>query len=286
MSSPRTIGLLHPGEMGASVGAAARAAGHRVLWTSPGRSPATAARAVAAGLEDAGDLGDLVGRSDLVFSVCPPHAALDVAQTVAVAGFRGIYVEANAISPEHARQAAALVEAAGAAFVDGGITGQPVGSGGATRLYLSGNRAADAAACFAGSDLEAVVIGDRPGAASALKMAYAAQTKGSTALLAAILALAQYHGVADALRQEWDRSHRGLDAQARQRLERAAPKAWRWTGEMDEIAATFCAAGLPGGFHEAAGEVYRRLAGFADAESAAATELIDSLLAETAKAAP
>lgn len=286
MSPARTLGLLHPGEMGASVAAAARAAGHRVLWTSPGRSAATAARAAAAGLEDAGDLGALVGRSDLVLSVCPPHAALDVAAAVAAAGFRGVYVEANAISPAHALQAAALLEATGAAFVDGGITGQPVGSGGATRLYLSGNRAAEAAACFTGTGLEAVVIGDRPGAASALKMAYAAQTKGSTALLAAILALAQHHGVDGALQQEWDRSHRGLDAQARQRLERAAPKAWRWTGEMDEIAATFRAAGLPGGFFEAAGEVYRRLAGFAGDEATASAALIDALLAKADAAVP
>ena len=41
-------------------------------------------------------------------------------------------------------------------------------------------------------------------------------------------------------------------------------KAWRFVGEMEEIAATFEAAGLPDGFHEAAGEIYRRLAGWKD----------------------
>src|SRR5205823_4213288 len=80
-----TIGLLHPGEMGASVGRAARATGHRVLWASHGRGPDTAARAAGAGLEDAGTLHALASASDVILSVCPPHAAVDVAPAFAAA---------------------------------------------------------------------------------------------------------------------------------------------------------------------------------------------------------
>ena len=88
-----TIGLLHPGEMGASVGASGRTGGHRVLWASQGRGADTTKRAAAAGLEDAGTVAKLVGASDVVLSVCPPHAALDVARSVAGHGFRKLYVQ-------------------------------------------------------------------------------------------------------------------------------------------------------------------------------------------------
>ena len=119
-----TIGLLHPGEMGAAVGQCLAAAGHEVLWTDQGRSPATRERAEAAGLKAAG-IGDIAARSDVVFSVCPPHAALDVAREVAGAGFGGLYVDANAVSPERAREVAGVVRAGGAEFADGGIIGTP-----------------------------------------------------------------------------------------------------------------------------------------------------------------
>src|SRR2546429_4555 len=120
-----TIGLLHPGEMGASVGAAARANGARVLWASEGRGGETAARAAAAQLEDAGTLRKVVAASDVILSVCPPHAARDVAAAVAAAGFRGLYVDANAVAPATSREVAAIAERAGATYVDGGLIGPP-----------------------------------------------------------------------------------------------------------------------------------------------------------------
>ena len=83
-----TVGLLHPGEMGAAVGRALRDSGVEVLWASDGRSPTTAERATAAGLEDVGEAEALLGRADVVISVCPPHAALDVA--AAATQFPGI----------------------------------------------------------------------------------------------------------------------------------------------------------------------------------------------------
>ena len=109
-----TIGLLHPGEMGASVGASGRANGHRVLWTSEGRGGETQARAKTAGLEDAGTLNALVAASEVILSVCPPHAALDVAAAVAARHFRGVYVDGNAVAPATARSLARVVQAAGA----------------------------------------------------------------------------------------------------------------------------------------------------------------------------
>ena len=262
--SEATVGLLHPGEMGAAVGQCLTAAGHRVLWVPEGRSPASAARAAAAGLTAAsGGLAGLVREADVIVSVCPPHAALGVARQAA--GFGGVYADANAVSPATAREIAGIVEAGGASYVDGGIIGTPPVAPGFIRLYLSGARAGEVQRLFAGGAVDARVIGgdasvggDALFAASAVKMAYASWTKGSAALLLAARALARAEGVEDTLLAEWGISQPGLAGRSARAAGSAAAKGWRWVAEMEEIAAAMAAAGLPDGFHQAAAEIYRR----------------------------
>jgi 3-hydroxyisobutyrate dehydrogenase-like beta-hydroxyacid dehydrogenase len=236
-----------------------------VLWASEGRSAGSRERAAAAGLEDARTVAALVAASDVILSVCPPHAAIDLARDVAGRRFAGLFVDANAVAPATAREIGTVVETGGATFVDGGLIGPPPRNAGSTRLYLSGREAKRAAALFESTALKAIAIGDGPGAASALKMAYAAYTKGSSALLMAIRALAASEGVDDALLAEWRRSQPDLPKRSEAAARDNARKAWRFVGEMEEIAATFAAAGLPGGFHEAAAVIYERLAGYKDA---------------------
>jgi len=260
-----TIGLLHPGDMGGVVGACAVTAGSRVLWASEGRSAGSRARAAAGGLEDAGTLASLVAASDVILSICPPHAALEQAHAVAARRFGGLYVDGNAVAPATAREIGAVVERGGAAFVDGGIIGPPPRNAGSTRLYLSGREAKRVVSLFESSVLEAIVVNDTPGAASALKMGYAAYTKGVSALLIAIRALAASEGVDAALLEEWRRSQPELPKRSEAAARDNARKAWRFVGEMEEIAASFEAAGLPGGFHEACARIYERLAEYKDA---------------------
>jgi 3-hydroxyisobutyrate dehydrogenase-like beta-hydroxyacid dehydrogenase len=250
-----TIGVLHPGEMGTALGARLGEAGHDVIWAREGRSAATAARAAAAGLRDAGSVRALSAASDVVLSVCPPHAALEVAR--AAAGYDGVFVDANAVSPATARAIRDVVEGAGARFVDGGIVGPPPERAGTTRLFLSGAEAEAVAAVFDGTVVEAPVLGREPGRASALKMAYAAWTKGTAAMLLAIRATARAEGVEEALLAEWARSQPDATGRSEAAADAAARKGWRWIAEMEEIAATFAAAGEPDGFHRAAAEVYR-----------------------------
>jgi 3-hydroxyisobutyrate dehydrogenase-like beta-hydroxyacid dehydrogenase len=264
--SDMAIGLLHPGEMGAAVGQCLTAAGHEVLWLAAGRSPASAARAEAAGLTAAASLADLAGRSEMIVSVCPPHGALDVARAVAGTGFGGVYVDANAVAPGTAREAAGIVR--DASFVDGGIIGTPPVAPGFIRLYLSGARAAEVEGLFEGTPVRTIVVdhsGVGPGAeqdgiglASAVKMAYAAWTKGSAALLLTVRALARAEGVEDVLLAEWAGSQPGLGKRSDGAAGAATRKGWRWVAEMEEIAATMAGAGLPDGFHQGAAEVYRR----------------------------
>ncbi|MGH7920152.1 MAG: DUF1932 domain-containing protein, partial [Candidatus Dormibacteraceae bacterium] len=231
------IGLFSPGEMGAAVGAQLVAAGHRVAWASAGRGEATAARAAAAGLLDLRRAGEVAARSDLVLSVVPPQFALETATLVAATGFGGRYVDANAIAPETARRVAAAVARGGASFVDGGIVGSPPAGGTRTRLYLSGEEAAAVAELFSSTAVQAVVLPGGPGAASALKLAYAAWTKGSAALLLGAHELAERSGVAEALEAEWKDSQAGLPDRLQRALASRAAKGWRWTPEMREIAA-------------------------------------------------
>jgi 3-hydroxyisobutyrate dehydrogenase-like beta-hydroxyacid dehydrogenase len=245
-----SVAVLHPGRMGAAVGALLAGAGHDVRWLPAGRGSGTRRRADDAGLTAADDLSGC----HVVLSICPPAAAVTTARSVA--GFGGLYVDANAVSPATAAQVRDVVETGGAAYVDGGIIGGPPTEPG-TRLYLSGARAGEVVALFDGTVLDArVVEGDC--AASALKMSYAAWTKITAALVLGIEATAREHGVADALHAEWDLS--GLDLAERLAAGEGAArsKGWRWVDEMRQIAATFGAAGQPDGFGAAAAEVFDR----------------------------
>src|SRR6202044_3926091 len=188
-----TVGLLHPGEMGAAVGGCLVSVGHEVVWDPAGRSRASTGRALAAELTGV-TFDRLIARSSVILSICPPHAALDVARQVASAGYTGRYVDANAISVATAEQVAAIVTDAGATYVDGGIIGMPPEVAGHTRLYLSGPYAPEVRPLFNRSALDARIAEGPPYAASSVKMAYAAWTKGSGALLLAARAPARASG--------------------------------------------------------------------------------------------
>lgn len=249
--------------MGAVVGNLLAARGHDVVWASDGRSHATRDRAQA--FTDLTALAVVVDGSDLVLSICPPDAALTVAQETAAAGFRGVFVDANAVSPDTARAIRQIIDRSGASFVDGGIVDGPPTQRGGTRLFLAGSDAATVAELFDETALDTVVLDGAPGAASALKVCYAAYTKGTNALLLAIRALAQAEGVDDSLLEEWARSQPELVTRSENGPRGSARKAWRFAGEMDEIADAVAAAGVPDGFHRAAAAVYRRLDRFKDA---------------------
>jgi 3-hydroxyisobutyrate dehydrogenase-like beta-hydroxyacid dehydrogenase len=254
--SEEIVGILHPGAMGAAVGRALRARGLEVRWASQGRSQATRRRAELAGLSDAVTVKDLFSRCTVLLSICPPHAAVDIAN--AAAGFGGLYVDANAVSPQTVRRIADTVGPA-AVFTDGGIIGPPPEAPGDTRLYLAGPGAERTCELFNGTPVEARVVEGGVGAASAVKAAYAGWTKGSAALLLTVRALAAAEGVESALLAEWAMSQPGLIERSRQAAQSATTKGWRWVAEMEEIAAALRGADLPDGFHVAAAEVFGRV---------------------------
>jgi 3-hydroxyisobutyrate dehydrogenase-like beta-hydroxyacid dehydrogenase len=254
------IGLLHPGMMGAGVGAQLVEAGHEVHWCPTGRSPRTTDRAEAAGLRAAGSMAELVAGSDAVFSICPPANASDVAEQVAALGFTGLYVEANAINPARMTSIAGLLRTAGATVVDGAIIGAPPGGGDRpARVYLSGppEAVATVTGLLAGSLAEPRPIDERIGSASALKMAYGSFQKASRALAAVSHALADDFDVTPQLTAEAE-AMRGNALAERASFSGAAASAWRWAPEMDEVAESLRTAGLPDALAAGAANVFRR----------------------------
>ncbi len=279
------VGLVNPGAMGSSIGAQLTRAGSRVVWAGEGRSTESHLRAGDAGLVDVESMQALVDEADLIISVCPPAAAVATASTIADLGFAGVYLDANAVSPATGRSVAALFNGSstesGAIAIDGGIVGPPVSGPGSTRLYISGDAVAMGSIenLFESSNLEVRVVDGPAGAASAVKMCFAAWTKGTTALLLDICALADAEGVTDSLRGEWATSMPELSARADRSPAMVGAKAWRFEGEMHEIAASFAAHDLPDGFHLAAAEVYARLAELKGSRDTSLDEVVDLLSA-------
>ncbi len=244
--------------MGSAVGACLLGRGLEVLWCPEGRSDESRGRAEESGLTSRSALGSLIDDADVMISIVPPHAAFDVAQQVASRAFEGLYIDANAIAPETAQDVATMVQAAGATYIDGSLIGPPPKAPGDTRLYLSGGAAPSVASLFDGTILDArVTTGGGAYAASAIKMAYAGWTKGTAAMLLAIRQYAKAAGVEASLIEEWEGSIPELPARSEWIRDNVHAKAWRYVGEMEEIAKALEAEGMPGGFHEAAAAVYR-----------------------------
>jgi 3-hydroxyisobutyrate dehydrogenase-like beta-hydroxyacid dehydrogenase len=273
------IGFLHPGAMGISLAVTAQNTGHTAYWVSADRSSDTQERAEKHSLVETKALYELCDKCSTIISVCPPHAAVMVAEKVLACSFNGVYVDVNAISPQRAKHIAGLMKHAGVKFVDGGIIGGPAWTPGMTWLYLSGPHADQVAECFAEGPLGTEVIGDEIGKASALKICFAANTKGTTALLCAILAAAEKLGVRKELEKQWSRHGSEFAQNTRKRIVNVTAKAWRFAGEMEEIARTFESVGLPGAFHKAAYDIYKRIAKFKGSDTTPPLEdVLDALL--------
>jgi 3-hydroxyisobutyrate dehydrogenase-like beta-hydroxyacid dehydrogenase len=284
------IGIVSPGAMGSGLGRAWRRGGARVVATVAGRSARTAALAAGAGLELLPDLDAVVRTADIVVSLGPPDQALDIAERIAESAQRQhvspIVADLNAIAPATVERIAATCTTAGLDFVDGAISGAPPRDGGHTIVYLSGpsaQRLADRDA----PNVDARVVGDRPGLASAVKMCTASVYKGFTALLTQAMLTARAHDCVDVVLADLAEEFAGLDERLARQLAMAASKAQRWVGEMREIAATQGAAGARPELFEAMAEVWTMVAGSrlaaATPEQAASARRLDDVLGDLAQ---
>jgi 3-hydroxyisobutyrate dehydrogenase-like beta-hydroxyacid dehydrogenase len=262
--------------MGACIAQSALDSGCDVFWASEERGSMTRQRASRAGLVDLGTIERLCDECAVVLSVCPPEFAADVAEAIAATGFTGIFADLNAVAPQRKAAFATRMRGQRIRFADGGIIGVPTRTRGETTLFLSGEAAHEVAACFANGAIGARVLPGEAGRASALKILFAAYNKGSIALYACLYAAARQYGVLDELQGQFAQRGVALAAVDGQIL-RAAPKAWRWIAEMDEISAALEAVNMPGDFHRAAAAVYERLARFKDTGRLELSDVLSSV---------
>jgi 3-hydroxyisobutyrate dehydrogenase-like beta-hydroxyacid dehydrogenase len=256
-----TVGLLSPGDMGHSVGHVLRHGGMPVITCLSGRSSRSAELASNAGITNVESLEDLVQQADLFLSIVPPARAVEVAESIAAAakstGARLIYVDCNAIAPETTREVGQVVESAGIRFVDGGIIGPPPKVDGVKpRIYVSGEHAKEVK-ILREYGLDIRPIGDVIGHASGVKMCYAALTKGLTALATELLVAGEAMGLTEPLRAELEYSQSDLLRLFERQVPGMPPKAYRWVGEMEEIAKTFEDAGMTPKILLGAADMYR-----------------------------
>jgi len=261
-----TVAVLHPGQMGAAVAAQIQRTDIPVLWCPRGRSDSTVERATAAGLEPRTDLAALLAAADIVVSICPPEFAEDLASSVAGHQYAGVYVDANAISPQRCQRIEKLLVSSGARFIDASIIGPPPSDDRPARMYLAGARpdTADVANLFVGTAIDAVEVDNRVGSASALKMAFASYQKSTRTLSAVAHALASRHDVTQHLLAEASRTSTSPLADPGY-IPSVAARAWRWAPEMNEIADTLTADGIPADLATATATV---LAAWADDKDA------------------
>ncbi len=258
----QTVGVLSPGDMGHTVGAVLRQHGLRLLTCLDGRSARTCALAAEAGIEDVPTMEDLVVAADIVLCILVPAEAMGVAQRVATAiqttGADVLYADCNAIAPQTVRAIGAAITGAGGRFADVGIIGGPPKQPG-TRFYASGPGAADFAA-LNDYGLDVRVLDDEIGKASGLKMCYGALTKGLQALGTELLVAAKLMGLEETLRAEQKQSAPDVLGWLQHAVPTMPPKAYRWVGEMEEIAATFASLGMTPNIFQGAADLYQFIA--------------------------
>jgi 3-hydroxyisobutyrate dehydrogenase-like beta-hydroxyacid dehydrogenase len=259
-----TVGLLHPGSMGAAVGAQLRARGHVVLWCPDGRSDVTHSRAEGAGLQPV-SLAELAARSEVLLSLCPPAAAEQVAAAVAKArsGSDAIYVEANAVAPARVQRVADRL--APLPVVDAAVVGSPPVGGKTPTLYLAGGGESveRVVQLFAETDVRVRVLGDSLGAASALKLAYTSYQKVSRVLAAVAYGAADAYGVGDELLAIAAKRTRSYLVET-DYIPKTAARAWRWGPEIEDAADLLADAGLPDSLMHAAAATLARWDGSKD----------------------
>ena len=257
----KTVAVVSAGDMGHAVGAVLADSGLEVITALDGRSQRTRDLAAKAGMVDVGDADTLVARAGILLSIIPPDQAIGFAEQISAAvksaGADLVFVDCNAISPGTTAKLDAIVTASGARFVDAGIVGGPPRIGGkGPRFYASGEHAGEFAV-LAGHGLDVRVIDGAVGQASALKMCYAAITKGVALLGTGALVTAEVMGVGRLLLDELRSSQAAMLGWIEGRTPSMPPKVYRWVGEMEEIAATYEAAGLTPDFHLGAAAMCR-----------------------------
>ena len=258
----RTVGILSTGDMGHSVGRVLREGGFDVVTCLTGRSERTRQLAGEAEIRDIPEMDDLVREVDLILAILVPDQTIPLARQVAASikrtGTQPAYADCNAIAPNTSKQIDEIISNAGGRYIDAGIIGGPPSQDEQTRFYASGPHE-DILTQLDGYGILVRPMGGEVGRASGIKMCYASVTKGTAALHTAVLTTAESLGLSRELLKELEESQ-GQRLQAMESIKTLSAKAFRWVGEMEEIAATYESAGVTPHFHQGAAAIFRMIA--------------------------
>lgn len=233
-----TVAIIAQGAMGAGTAARLTSNGVDVVTWLEGRSSASRARAEKAGMRGVDLAG--IAAADVILSIVPPSDALALAEqlapTLKASKNKPLYADMNAVSSAKVEQVAAVIAPTGCAFSDGGIIGPPPRPDTRNTIYFFSAIPADRVAPLAKGGLEVKMVNGPIGAASALKMSYAAIGKGLTALASASILMADKYGAKEALLEELQRSQPNILKGVSWSVPDMFVKAYRFVGEMEEIA--------------------------------------------------
>jgi 3-hydroxyisobutyrate dehydrogenase-like beta-hydroxyacid dehydrogenase len=259
----RNIAVISPGDMGHSVGRVLAEYGFNIFTCLEGRSERTQKLAHSAQFKILNNYEELVDQSDLVMSILPPDYASELVDKIvnileSSSGRQIYFVDCNAISPSKSISLAEKINNAGGKFIDGGIIGLSPSKGDVPRFYVSGPDAY-IMKDLDGQGISVQVMSDKVGDASAIKMCYAALTKGTNTLQLALLIAAQKMGVLGYLKDEFESSQQNHYVAMEKNLSSLPANSHRWIGEMKEIARTFQEVGVTPLFHQGSEEIYKLL---------------------------
>ena len=275
------IAIVAMGEMGSGIAGRLVENGARVLTSLDGRSAASADRARAAGVEDLPD-AEMIEEAEVFLSIVPPSVAAKTAERflplIERSRRKPTYLECNATAPRTVLSISEQFAQEGLHFGDAAIIGvSPKPGSAGPRVYMSGpvEKEAELLRRFG---LDTRILPGALGDASALKMAYAGTTKGAHAVMISMMLGAVRAGVGEAFVSEMRASQAGRLEAALRQLPMVLRKAYRWDGEMEEIARFLEPEAGGAEIFRGAAELYRDLAKDVEAgEGAERLRLLDQI---------
>jgi 3-hydroxyisobutyrate dehydrogenase-like beta-hydroxyacid dehydrogenase len=252
-----------------------------------------AAAATSRGLRFEPEMEKAISGADWIISAVTADRSLEAAESAADHLRQGqLFIDINSVSPRRKQQAAALVTARNARYLDMAVMAPVHPRGHATPVLLAGPMANALRADFEALGFTFEIIGDEVGAATAIKMVRSMFVKGLEALTVETLMAAATAGCFDRVVNSLAETFPGLGwpDNARYMFERTLRHGARRAAEMHESAVTYDELGFAGALADRIADVQDKMGGLAAVELPAgpleeAVAQIAALRREAAKAA-
>lgn len=176
------------------------AATYDILIDNPEKTEAHKAKADSKGVAAAANAEQAVAEADIIISAVVSKEILVAAKNVAAYLKAGqIYMDINSASPTAKREAAEIIEASGADFVEAAVMDLVPPHGHKVPMLLAGSKAAELADTLSSYGMNVKAIGEKIGNASSVKMVRSVFMKGFSAILLESLIAARKLNAEDAV---------------------------------------------------------------------------------------